>query len=515
MFVRNIPKIIPMAGIVDTLYAGAGFSNWEIGDITVIKHNGEFHLFHLIIPNHDYIAHAVSKDGISWKRVKNALFVGDPGDWDDDMLWTMHVCYVNNRFEMYYTGLHRAHRGYTSRIGLAVSDDLYNWAKVENHIYPFGSKGPHYECDEDNPRTWLSFRDPYFLQHKGDDYFLVCARASYGPVSRRGCVGIVKLKDKKPEYLPPLHYPMVYDDVECPCAFELKGTYFLIGSIREDIKVRYWFAPEFLGEYHSFHSNVLMPQGNYAARIVSDENRLLIYAFFFTYGKLDSLRVLLPPKELDVDKKGRLILKTYYLWQRKVLRSLEQRQLLAPRKLLNNRTSSLEIQKDKWICGSRSGYELFVFEKPSEDFIWEGVLTVEGMGKLGLVTDIDEEGSGYYYSLDVVNGRLQVRAWGYNPDDNKSNFTFIALQDHMFAVNENFTYHFQVIRYGGYIELSIDGIVKASLADYKYAGKNMGIYSASSLISLQQSVIKVLPPPTSEYGGPTEQDLQSTDILSI
>ena len=49
-------------------------------------------LFHLIIPNHDYIAHAVSKDGISWKRVKNALFVGDPGEWDDDMLWTMHVC---------------------------------------------------------------------------------------------------------------------------------------------------------------------------------------------------------------------------------------------------------------------------------------------------------------------------------------------------------------------------------------------------------------------------------------
>ena len=79
------------------MYSGSGFSDWEIGDITVIIHEGIYHLFHLIIPNHDYIAHAVSADGISWKRVKNALFVGDPGEWDDDMLWTMHVCEKNGK----------------------------------------------------------------------------------------------------------------------------------------------------------------------------------------------------------------------------------------------------------------------------------------------------------------------------------------------------------------------------------------------------------------------------------
>lgn len=512
MFAGNIPKFLQMPGIVDSLYAGAGFSNWEIGDITVIKHNGEFHLFHLIIPNHDYIAHAVSNDGISWRRVKNALFVGDPGDWDDDMLWTMHVCYRNNRFEMYYTGLQRSQRGATSRIGLAVSDDMFNWTKEENNIFPFGSQGPHYESEEDNPRTWLSFRDPYFLQHDKDSYFLVCARASYGPVSRRGCVGIVKLGVDSREYLPPLHYPMVYDDVECPCAFDFKGRHYLIGSIREDVKVRYWFAPEFLGEYHAFHSNVLMPQGNYAARIVRDDSHLLIYAFFFTYGKIDSLRVLLPPKELDVDNKGRLVLKSYHLWQTKTIKTLNQHQFRAPRQLFNNPTASAEIKDDNWVCGSRSGYELFAFKKPADNFIWEGVLTVEGMGKLGLVTDADDEGSGYYFSFDVVNGHIQVRAWGYNPDDYKSNFIFITLQDNFFLVSDTFSYHFQLIRYGGYIELSIDGIVKITLADYKYNGKNMGIYSASSVFSLKQSVINVLPSPTNEYGTPTEQDLQNEEV---
>lgn len=73
------------------MYSGRGFREWEIGDVEVIKEGDTYHLFHLVLPNHDYIAHATSKDCINWVRVKNALFVGDPGEWDDDMLWTMSV----------------------------------------------------------------------------------------------------------------------------------------------------------------------------------------------------------------------------------------------------------------------------------------------------------------------------------------------------------------------------------------------------------------------------------------
>ena len=84
------------------MYSGSGFSKWEIGDIDVFIHDGKFHLFHLIIPNHDYIAHTTSDDGINWERNKNALFVGHPGEWDDDMLWTMHISKEDDLFTMYY-----------------------------------------------------------------------------------------------------------------------------------------------------------------------------------------------------------------------------------------------------------------------------------------------------------------------------------------------------------------------------------------------------------------------------
>lgn len=489
------------------MYTGSGFSDWEIGDITVIIHNGIYHLYHLIIPNHDYIAHAISRDGISWQRVNNALFVGNPGEWDDDMLWTMHVCEVNGKFEMYYTGLQLKDRGVISRIGFAESENLIDWKKNQKNIFPIEPKGIYYEAFNSNPRKWLSFRDPFRFEYKGEVYLLVCARTITGPISRRGCVGVVKITNDVVERLPPLLFPMVYDDIECPCVFELNQRYYVIGSIREDIKVRYWFAPDFFGEYHSFHNDVLLPQGNYAARTVQDGDHVLIFNFFFTHGKIDSLRVLPPPKELATDIEGRLVLKSYYRWDQMSKKTIHQKDFKKVRHLLANSTAFSAIESDKWSCGSRGGYEIFCFDKPSSGFIWEGTVSVDGMGKLGLVSDIDDEGNGYFLSFDVVSGLVQIRAWGFNPLNNKQNFIFTNIQENVFAASRSF--QFRLIRYGHYIELSIDGVVKLTLMDYTYSGKGIGLYTSSSVISLQNSFVKILPDPEEEYASQEEAQKRS------
>ncbi|MGC4038253.1 MAG: glycosyl hydrolase family 32 [Chitinophagaceae bacterium] len=486
------------------MYSGSGFSDWEIGDITVLIHKGVYHLFHLIIPNHDYIAHAISRDGISWRRVKNALFVGNPGEWDDDMLWTMHVCEVNGKFEMYYTGLQRKDRGVVSKIGFAESKNLLDWEKNKKNIYPIEPKGLFYESSDTNPRKWLSFRDPFRFEYKDDVYLLVDARTLSGPVSRRGCVGLVKITNDNVELMPPLLNPMVYDDVECPCVFELNNRFYLLGSIREDIKVRYWFAPDFFGEYHSFHNDVLLPQGNYAARIVPDGEHMLIFNFFYAYGKIDALRVLPPPKELSTDKQGRLILKSYYRWENMVQRIVAQQNFGAIEQLFGNPAGSFNAQPERLLCGCRGGYEIFCFQKPSNSFIWEGRLTVEGMGKFGLVTDMDKEGNGYFISFNALNSQVKIRVWGFNPLNNRQNFIFNDVQSGFFSSGEKNSFQFKLIRYGSYIELSIDGAVILTLMDYTYSNNGIGLYSASSVISLQQSSIKILPDPENEYASQEE-----------
>lgn len=488
------------------MYSGSGFSDWEIGDITVLIHNNVYHLFHLIIPNHDYIAHAVSSDGISWKRVNNALFVGDPGEWDDDMLWTMHVVEVESKFEMYYTGLQRRDRGVVSKVGLAESNDLMSWKKNQKNIFPIEPKGIYYETSKTNPRTWLSFRDPFRFEYKGEVYLLIATRTIEGPVSRRGCVGLVKITDTDYQLLPPLLYPMVYDDIECPCVFQLNKRFYLIGSIREDIKVRYWFANDFLEPYHSFNSDVLLPQGNYAARTVQDGEHLLIYNFFYAYGKIDALRVLPPPKELVTDAEGRLLLKSYYRWEQMIQKTVKQQAFQDIKSLLNNPTASMNISGDKWTCASESGYEIFCFEKPPSGFVWEGVLSVKGIGKFGLVSDIDDNGNGYFISFDPINGFVNIRTWGFNPLNTRENFIFHNIQSGFFSIDKNHSFTFKLIRYGNYIELSINDCVKLTLIDYTFSGKGLGVYTCSSVISLETSTLKILPNPEGEYA--SQEDAQ-------
>jgi len=490
------------------MYSGSGFSDWEIGDITVIVHNGRYHLFHLIIPNHDYIAHAVSKDGISWKRVNNALFVGHPGEWDDDMLWTMHVVEDNGKFEMYYTGLQRRDRGIVSRIGFAESTNLIDWTKNNTSVFPIEPKGIYYETYKTNPRTWLSFRDPFKFEHRGEVYLLIATRTLDGPVSRRGCVGLAKITNTDFELLPPLLYPRVYDDIECPCIFEMNGRFYLLGSIREDIKVRYWFANDFFGEYNSFNADVLLPQGNYAARIVEDGGHLLLYNFFYAFGKINALRVLPPPKEIFSDDTGRLQLKSYYRWELMVERNIQQEDFGLPKQLLNNPTASFVIEQGKWICGARCGYEVFAFERPSSNFIWEGMLKAEGAGKFGLVSDMDIDGNGYFISFDVSNGLVKIRSWGFNPENTKHNFIFNDIQSGLFTLSDNAYFQFMLIRYGNYIELSINGVILLTLMDYTFSGSSIGMYSSSSIISLQDAVIKVLPHQLGEYASQEDSQRQ-------
>lgn len=486
------------------MYSSSGYSDWEIGDVDVFIHDGIYHLFHLIIPNHDYIAHAISDDGISWRRTKNALFVGHPGEWDDDMLWTMHISRDGDQFKMYYTGLQRMDRGSVQKIGMAVSDDLIHWTKKESSQLPVSSAGPHYEDIHNNPREWLSFRDPFRFEYRETVYLMMCARSSLGPVSRRGCVGLAKAVNGRFELQKPLLYPMVYDDVECPCVFKLKDKFYLVGSIREDIKVRYWFAPDFLGEYHSFRADVLLPQGNYAARIVKDGDHLLVYHFFFKDGEVNSLRVLPPPKQLDTDADGRLLLKSYYRWEDMIQDTFEQPQLPPLRKVFNNPTSNMEITNTSWRLESRSGYEIFLQDKPSDSFIWEGTITVEGMGKFGLVTDVDDAGNGYFISFDITNRLIQIRAWGFNPENNQQNFIFKNIQSNFFKTQVLNSFRFQLIRYGSYIEVSIDEVVCLTLMDYTFFGSGIGIYAASSIILLQDVYLKTLPSPESEYASQQE-----------
>ncbi len=515
------------------MYASHGFLRSDIGDVDVLYHDGVFHLFHLVLPNHDFIAHAVSNDGLSWRRVKNALYVGEPGAWDDDMLWTMHVSpdpYQPGRWRMFYTGLSRHEYGRVQRVGLATSTDLLNWNRVDGEGYPLEVSSSYYESSVDEGRRWVSFRDPFFYQdpESGRRMLIASARVNTGPLVRRGCVCVAdEVSPGNFEFKPPLHQPRIYDDVEVPNLLQINGRYFLLGSIREDTKVHYWYADELDGPYLNFFDNVLLPSGNYAARGCQFGDQWLLFNFFTKqenhFGKDITKKLLPPPKHLVTDSTGRLRLKSYggfdALVQHQCTVSIPDKL----ERLFDNPLAYSKGSQEEMHLGCPSGYEAFLLPNDFESFRLRAQIGLEGSGKCGMVLRVNAHGDGYYLSLDLFKGVAQLRAWGVNgPAESEHAFTYEQLQAGYFVSRDEGPWDLEVLAHGMYLEVSINGYVILSLVDDAYGDGKLGFYTESAQIVLRHmSVEKLYPPEQEEPSGPmytsiTTQpppDMVPTDLI--
>ena len=485
------------------MYASHGFLRSDIGDVDVIFHDGLYHLFHLVLPNHDFIAHAVSSDGMSWRRVKNALFVGEPGEWDDDMLWTMHVTPDPDNageWRMFYTGLSRAEYGRVQRVGLARSKDLYRWERSNDGSFPLEISGRHYETGIDEGRHWVSFRDPYFFfeEETGQRLLLAAARINHGPVIRRGCVSVAReVTPGKFEFAAPLHRPGLYDDVEVPNLFKIEDRYYLLGSIREDTKIHYWYSDKIEGPYENYYDNVLLPHGNYAGRICANDGKPLLFCFFTKTDQINGKdvvkKLLPPPKEVVRGPTGRLKLKSYSGFDALVTGSEQITAASQCRYLYGNGHATAVDREDGLHLACRSGYEAFLLPGHHEDFRLRCELKLEGSGKCGLVLRVNGDGDGYYLSLDMINGIAQIRAWGANPTPEFEHaFRYLTLQDGHFSASGDKPLQVEVVAHGMYLELSVNGFIVLSLVDESFEEGSVGFYAESAAVAVKDIVVETL-----------------------
>jgi beta-fructofuranosidase len=489
------------------MYAGRGFEVSELGDVDVFLNEGYYHLFHLVLPNHDYIAHAVSHDGFLWRRVRNALFIGEPGDWDDDMLWTMHVSKDPewpSSFRMFYTGISRKEAGKIQRIGMARSSDLYHWEKVSSANYPLSITGPHYESGVNEGRHWVSCRDPFFYHEEDVRLLLVNARVSTGPVVRRGCIGMAR--EVEPDtfiWERPLFLPRMYDDIEVPGLHKIENRYYLVGNIKEDIKIHYWHADTMFGQYESYSSNVLLPKGNYAARIIRVDDRYLLWNFFTNHQAELQTTILPPPTELKTEENGELYLTSYWRFDEKVKKNLSGDQLFPMRQIFGNSTADTAQGNDGVILESRSGYEIFYVKPMATDFRLRYSIYLEGLGKTGIVFRADEEANGHYLSLDLIHGFAQGRIWGERLNGGIENaFFYQTIQNNKFEPKKREYRQIEIIAFGGYIELSINGKIILRYVETSYMEQTaLGFYVESAKIDITNLSLDIL-------DGPVEEDHQ-------
>jgi len=494
-------------------------SRKTIGDIDVVYHDGLYHIFHLVLPNHDFIAHAVSEDGFTWSRVENALFIGHPGTWDDSMLWTMHVSpdpAQPGNWRMFYTGIAQHDHGLEQRIGLAHSSDLYQWHKSpvrwvnrcercrvhwtsadehtslydEESVFPLESAAPYYESSLDEGRRWISWRDPYYCHDGQRGRLLVSARVADGPIVRRGCVGL--LEEVAPNHFevrPPLFHPGLYDDVEVPNLLSIDDRHYLIGSLREDAKVRYWYSDSVDGPWSNYSDNVLLPKGNYAARISRnrDDDGYLLWSFFTHDPQARTVKnLVLPPKHLCRGADGQLVVSSFDGFDQLIHHECSADELGTVILLHENRRGHCESEADdgSLLLTSHHGYQGFLLAQEFESFRLSGRLALHGEGKCGLLIRVDPEThDGYYLSLDLRKGLAQLRAWGTNlAVSGEHMMKFQPLQAAYWRSYGAAECDIRFLAYGSYLECSVNGAVVLSLADQTYAKGAVGVYAESACV---------------------------------
>jgi beta-fructofuranosidase len=135
--------------------------------------------------------------------------------------------------------------------------------------------------------------------------------------------------------------------------------------------------------------------------------------------------------------------------------------------------------------------EMFLLQGEYDDFILSGAMYLEGKGKCGLVLRVNEQGDGYFLSLDLYKGIAQLRAWGHNPKGgHEGAFHYQQLQESNFLPMQE-PYRFSLLAYGQYLELTLNDFVILSLADDQFLRGRIGFYAEGAMLRVEGLTLSI------------------------
>lgn len=440
------------------MYAPRGLAQSELGKFDVVAAADALHLFSFPLPNHDIVVHAASDDGLAWRALPNAFASGDPGDLDDDEIWSVAVTERAGRYVMLYTGLARAEDGLVQRTLLATSPDLVRWTKQPRT--PAAEADARWYSVGPRPDGRVSWRDakPVWV---GDTCFAtLCAHEKDGPLLRRGCVGLLASRDLVSwQVRPPLFAPRLAWDLECPQLVQIDRTWYLTASISEDRTQRYWSAPAWDGPFAvPPGGGQLAPASHYAARIVRWRELDLLYAqvscdyerpgFARRAGKFIS-----PPLVLARQADGSLRCQSFPGWDAYRAASAPPSHQPA--------TAFHGAPAETWRVDAPSGLDVLATAEPVGDVCLDGLLDLDAAAG-GLVVRLGERGDGIFIALAPGSTHARLERWGASaPRASDRPFRFATLQDARLRqpIERGRPLPFRLLSVGHYLECSLDGSV--------------------------------------------------------
>ncbi len=161
----------------------------------------------------------------------------------------------------------------------------------------------------------------------------------------------------------------LYDDIEVPNLIVVDDDHYLIGSIREDAKIRYWHTDKIGNRWQSYHDNVLLPQGNYAGRVCRDEQGWLLWNFYsMNLTDRTAENLMPPPKRLVKNDQGLLRAVTFEGIAKYVRESVDATCIHSLIDDVGPKVQQCRVDGGHLDLACDSGFQAFVFDDALDHF---------------------------------------------------------------------------------------------------------------------------------------------------
>lgn len=484
------------------MYFNEGINPNEIGDFEVVEEGGQLHLFYLSLDSHDAVGHLVSDNGIDWRPLPVAIRTGDPGDFDDDQIWTMGVCKFGGTWFMLYTANQK--NGLYQVTGLATSKDLTHWTKHKKN--PVAKADPRWYEARQRGRYRVDWRDPHMIVGGGKIHAFLCARENKGLLNHRGCAGYLTSTDGYQwKVHPPACTPKNCWDYECPSVFELNGRYYMTAIHGGHDRVTYRVADRIEGPYRRMHDDSLLPGWNMSVRPCVWRGKT--HLFHWNQGKRDwgahaglGFACVASPKAVRAKHDGSLAVESFD-WSALYKRKMET--------ILSRIHGKASCGKWRWknetLIGKSTGTGNWLSHAEYEDFEITADFQLDsnhGACEFGFVFRSDDTGDQAMYAR-CVPGRScvelvkQVYNRSQGPDSLWRGRSIV--QRYHFTPSDRGFYRLRLIAFGPNIEFNIDGRLAISELSMPLRRGRLGVFVEDGCGTYSAVIIKSLRCPRTNW----------------
>ena len=501
------------------MYVPAGFWKDGLGDIDVIAQGDDLHAFYLSIPSHDRVGHLTSRDGLTWAEQKAAIHTGDPGDFDDDQIWTMGVFEHAGRFFMLYTGLAMKEQGKVQRVGLATSDDLFTWTKAGAN--PVLCADPRWYEAEPDATHRVDWRDPWVYSEGGVLHGVISARSNQGPLHRRGCAGyFVSVDGYDWEVKPPLCVPGVCYDFETPALARLQGRYYLTGICGKNsgapVPSIVRVADRVEGPYRRIGHDELLPGDNQVFKPCVWRGRTLYFHNLrgqadWDGGAHNAITCLAPPKIADTTEDGALVLRPYLDWDAIAAGPAQKRSAASLYAAGKAVAGQWDVEQGTLQGTAVSGFAALLLEEENESFVLETEIEGTGAGEFGvMLRSLDHADDATFVSLAPRLRRVQLYTLQPYHKTPSAGVTYRwrgrrLVQEWVSPFAWSVPSRLRVVVYGAYCEVSVDERVALSAITMRRPAGRLGFFAEDAAVSVKTTNLQPLRSDDGQARGPRRQ----------